>query len=107
MNLTRESILGTKPAPKPLEIPEWGGTIYIRKLSVAAIKALKDDSENVSAVRWLILCVVDENGNPLFTDADADQLESSSSYEVCMKVIKAAMEYNGLSTKSIEEAAGN
>lgn len=107
MNLTRENILGRSLPTLSLEVPEWGGTIHICKLSVAAIKALKDESANVSAVRWLILCVVDEHGKPLFTDSDTEQLESRSSYETCMRVIKAAMEYNGLATKSIEEASGN
>lgn len=105
--LTRDQILGIKPQTKAVEVSEWGGTIHIRKLSVASIKSLKEQSDNVSAVKWLILCVVDEHGVPLFTDDDTEQLESASSYETCMQVIKAAMEYNGLSTASIEEASGN
>lgn len=107
MNLTRENILGRNLPALSIEVPEWGGIIYIRKLSIAAIKKLKGESANVSAVRWLILCVVDEHGNPLFSDDDTEQLESASSYETCMQVIKAAMEYNGLSTRSIEEVSGN
>lgn len=107
MSLTRETILNAKPKTKPIEVPEWGGTVYIRKLSIAAIQSLKEVGERVGGVQWLIVCLCDEHGNNLFTEADAEQLESDTSYETCLAIIHEAMAYNGLSKSAIEEQSGN
>ena len=105
MSLTRENIL--KPAIKPIEVPEWDGTVHIRKLPIKVINQLKGNTDKAGAVEWLIMCVVDEHGEPMFTADDKDQLESSAAYKGCMRVIEAAMEYNGFSNDAIEDASGN
>lgn len=114
--LTRDAILAAKDsATETVEVPEWGGSIIIATMSGAARDAWEQSllgkargevrMANMRA-RLLAACAVDEKGERLFTDADAEALgrKSSLALERCVRVIRRL---NGLDDRDIEDAKGN
>lgn len=79
---------------EPVEVPEWGVTVYLRELSaaqvsqyravaVAAVDLEKDEIKDAGALMSIGSLVVawaacDEQGERLFTDADAAALGEKS-----------------------------
>lgn len=89
-------------AGQALEVPEWGGTVWLRPWSVAdaeryvaLARKLRDGEEpgmNLSA--FVVLhCVTDEQGAPLFTEADAAELAKASA-PVVERIVRRAMKLN-------------
>lgn len=115
MLLTREAILGADDLKRePVEVPEWGGTVYIAMMTGAARDAWEQslvdgkggtNTANIRA-RLVAACAVDEAGSRLFTEADAEALgrKSSIALERCAKV---AQRLNALSSADVESAKGN
>lgn len=110
--LTKEIILAAEDLTrKALEVPEWGGAVYVRTMcgterdewekSLADVK----DSANVRA-RLAVRCLCDEQGNRLFADADAEALGKKSGKILC-RVFDLAIELNRLSPADAEELAKN
>lgn len=61
-----------------VEIPEWGGTVLIRRMTEAEEGRYADwlretGTENASA-KLIVSCLVDERGKPMFTRDDAEWL---------------------------------
>lgn len=75
--LTREQILATAPALLAVEVPEWGGTVYARKLGPVQAATVQDET---NTGRKVVLCVLfgvaNADGARLFADEDAAWLES-------------------------------
>lgn len=94
---------------KEVEVPEWDGYVFIKPLSAAEAlefaEAAKEKKSN-AAVRLVVISVVDDEGNPLFTDADIEQLKKKSMRAV-MTIQKAALKLNGLSDDDEVKAAKN
>jgi hypothetical protein len=120
--LTREQILQAQDLPtEAVEVPEWGGSIYVRGLSgterdafeasVIAPRLDKNgssgsmDMRNIRA-KLAALCIVDENGERLFTDKDVEALGRKSA-SALDRVFSAAQRLSGLSPKDVEELAKN
>lgn len=108
MNL-REMILAAQDAKlEPVEVPEWGVTVYVRRRTVGdciasrkSREAVEDDSD-VSFGTWLLSQVaLDANGNRIFTDEDAKALLDKSDAAVG-RVIDAHARVNGLDTDTPE-----
>lgn len=87
--LDRAAILAAQDLqPMPLDVPEWGGTIYVRGLSAAEaesharemIEAQKAGREiaDLVMVRAVLTCTCDASGAPLFTIADLGALAKKS-----------------------------
>src|SRR5690606_41735748 len=84
--LNREAILAAKDLPRELvEVPEWGGAVYVRALTGAERDAFeqsiveqrgRDARMNLNNLRakLVALTAVDENGERLFSDKDAELL---------------------------------
>lgn len=80
MILNRETILAPrKPVIESLEIPEWGGTVYVRVPTPRQLEEFESKSAKLKAAgnlytglraRIAILACCDENGAPIFTAAD-------------------------------------
>lgn len=80
--LVLTDLLALKPQDylkrEPVEIAEWGGTVYIQELTGAqheklwqSRKGKQDDDFNLDeSIQILLLAVVDEEGNQLFTDRE-------------------------------------
>jgi hypothetical protein len=109
VTLTREQILASRKERKPvrLEVPEWGGEVYVRVLSAADQMALSDGVEpKEMAIKVILHCLVAEDGERIFTDDDADEL-AKEDFPVIMRVFGFVAKQNGLSTKELEEAMEN
>lgn len=86
--------------PVEVEVPEWGGSVFIRPISAAeSLQFIADNERNKdkgdSAVRLMVLSVVDEDGNPLFTEGDLPKVREKS-FRAIMRIQKEALKLNGL-----------
>jgi hypothetical protein len=106
MSLTREQILAARSSRKPirLHVEEWGGEVYIRVLSAADQASMSNGHpESEMPIRLLVKALVDEAGQPIFTDDDVPEL-SKEDFPVIFRVFAEVAKLNGLSTKELEEA---
>jgi hypothetical protein len=115
VSLTREQILqlAGKRTIQKIDVPEWGGEVYIRELlgkerdrleaSVLATNGnnKKSNTENLRA-RLVVLAVVDENGNRLFSDEDAKTV-GTLGVKGLQRAFIMAQRLSGLSDEEIEE----
>jgi hypothetical protein len=106
MNL-REQILTADDLPrKELPIPEWKTKVWIRTLTGGERdrfegRQSKDPFTDVRA-RLAVLCLVDEQGLNLFTEADIPALSAKSS-KALDRVFAASVKLNGISKEDVEE----
>ena len=111
--LSREAILAAE-AIKPIriEVPEWGGYVFITRVSAADWMGIQDSliNEERSNAIWtgkvLSLSIVDENGNRLFTENDIPSLMSKSLSAV-NRLFRAADSINDFTGKGLKEAEKN
>jgi hypothetical protein len=109
VTLTREQILRSRGDRKPvrLEVPEWGGEVYVRVLSAKDQANLAEDVKAAELpIRVILHCLVDEKGKRILTDDDFDAL-SEEDFPIIMKVFAFAAKLNGLSSRELEEAMEN
>ena len=116
--LSREAILQAQDLPtEDVEVPEWGGTCRVRALTGAERDAFeqsivetrgKNTRLNLRNIRakLVALCCVDENGNRLFKDEDAELLGRKSAAAL-NRVFEVAQRLSGLRPEDVEELAGN
>lgn len=117
MALTKDDILALDDLPREsVDVPEWGGTVYVRTLTgterdafeasvMAPRKGARMNTANIRA-RLGVLCIVDENGERLFSDRDAIELGKKSA-PALDRIFTAAQRLNGLSAEDIEELVKN
>jgi len=116
--LTRDQILQVQDLPtEDVEIPEWNGTVRVRGLtgaerdkfeaSIVTRKGNKAEfnPENMRA-KLVAMCVVDENGNRIFTDDDVKALGKKSA-SALDKIFQVAQKLSGLRPEDMEEMAKN
>jgi hypothetical protein len=102
---------------EPVDVPEWGSPkIFLRVISAAAREAVDDALTTVDKdgtirfnrigadARLLVQCLVDEDGERIFTDADVDALGEKSS-AVLARLAEKARELNsvGLDDEKVVE----
>lgn len=120
--LNRDSILGARDfGLKEIDVPEWGGTIYLRKWSAKDRNAYIGKSVNVdedgsghvnyeaifdSQVWAVAMSICDEDGKRLFTDDELDLLATKNG-DVIQRLCEEVYKLNGLAEKSVEESAKN
>jgi len=106
MTLTREQILASRKDRKPVrvEVPEWGGDVFVRVLSAAqSLEFTEGKSDRDVLFVMLVNCLVDEEGQRVFTDDDVEAL-AEEDFPVIMRVYQRVAEVNGLPTKGLEDA---
>lgn len=116
--LTREQILGIVDLPiETVKVPEWsvngdsdvavrGLTVGERDVMVRAwggAQVLLDDEKSA---RFGSLCMVDGNGNRLFTDADVQALKRKS-HIAFDRVLRVALRLSGMGPEAPEDPAKN
>jgi hypothetical protein len=115
--LTKSQILNRKPILQEVQIPQWGGFVYIRPLTVAEQTKLaelgtKFEKANTAAriknitlqvIKW---SVTDADGAPLFDDGDLDQLLQADASAI-MSLQDAIIRYSGLTEESRRELEKN
>jgi len=116
--LSRDDILNAQDLPtERVYVDPWGGEVLVRGLtaaerdeyeaSIVRRKGQKTevDMRNIRA-KLVVRCVVDENGQRVFRDEDAELLGQKSAAAVD-RIFEVAQRLSGLSNRDIEELAGN
>lgn len=114
MPLDRQSILAASDLQtETVPVPEWGGDIIIRTLTASArdladqvLKGADDEGNGLQAARFIAACAVDEQGQPLFTEADITQLAGKANH-VITRVFRACLRVNGIGKGAVETARKN
>lgn len=109
MPIDRQTFLArSRPPTEAVPVPELGGgaTVLVRTLSAGEFLRLRqqvqEDPDRAYA-HWLTSCCVNEDGSPLFTQADAEAL-AGADIRVVSRLIEAAQRVN---VASAETAAKN
>jgi len=112
-SLTRDQILQADDATAALqtvEVPEWGGTVHVRVMTGTQRDRweanVTGDPGNNPRARLATYTLCDEQGKPLFTEADIISL-GGKSVTALDRVLAAAMRANALGPDATEEAAKN
>jgi len=116
--LSKDQILKAQDCKtETVAVPEWGGDVLVRGLTGRERDAFEDESivrrgkhveqnlKNVRA-RLCVRCIVDDQGNRVFDDKDADALGAKSGAALA-RIFDAAQRLSGLSAEDVEELAGN
>lgn len=106
--LTRDDILNVDDLPrKAVEVPEWGGTVYVRALTGGERDKLErmiaSDSVNRASLAAMALC--DTDGKRLFSEEDVKKLATKSGTAL-ERIVSATLSFNALTAEG-EEDAGN
>lgn len=101
----REKILATRTARiEPVEIPEWGETVYVRVMSGRERDNYEREQWELSKngaefdnfrCRLLVKCLCDPTGKRLFEDADAEALGQQPA-DIIRRLFDRAAQINGL-----------
>lgn len=90
----------------PVEVPEWGGTVYVRVLRGVERDQFEEwvNKEKDKSVRsrFLVLSLCDEKGDLLFTPDQVAALGEKSG-DVLGRVFDAAWKMNYLSPAAVDE----
>jgi len=116
--LTREQVLGAKPAAEDVECPELGGPVRVCEMVLAqrevfemAVSETADDGQRVTKTEGfranlLIATVMGEDGAPLFGPEDfalVQQLPATAAD----RLAQVAIRLNGLEKNAVEDAVKN
>lgn len=115
MSLTRDQILAVDDLPREtVAVPEWGGELIIRGLTGRERDAYEQslirgrgvvDYDNARA-KLLVRCIIDESGERVFTEDDADALGRKAG-AVLDRLFSVAARLSGLGPGDVEELMGN
>ena len=108
MSLNREQILNARNRadrrPVKVSVPEWGGDVYLRVLTVADQVALSEDVKPADMpVQVLLHCLVDEEGTRILQDDDAAEL-AKEDFPLVLRLFAEAAKLNGLTSRELEDA---
>lgn len=116
--LSADDVLGAQDfTVEPVEVPEWGGQIYVRTLSAAQRDLYEQQFVNMKTgkrigtiknirARLVVLAACNQDGEAMFTEKQIDQVGAKSAAAVD-RVFDAAAKLNGLTADDVEELAGN
>ena len=97
-----------------VEVPEWGGWVYIRSLSArerdlfeGSIGAVagKQNLANLRA-RLVVLCLCDEDGNRILED-DQSEFLGAKNAQVINRLFEKARRLSGMTDKDVKELEKN
>lgn len=119
--LSKDAIISVNDAVfEDVHVPEWGGWVRVKGLTARERSVLENEhTETVSngnVVRNKVspsyraalcaMCIVNENGNPLFGQADIVSLGSKNG-RALERVFDVARKLSGIGADNVEEAAKN
>ncbi len=114
-HLTAKDILNAKLNSRQINIPEWGGVVFIREPTgyergeyEILVSNASGDDEILKEIRGICAakCITDSNGKRLFTDDQIDKLNETSA-NALDRVIDAYREIALLEEREITNAAKN
>jgi hypothetical protein len=109
--LTRQDCLAANDLSlKEYEVKAWDGVVYLKKMTAKDQIDFEEmtqgkDKKNI-LTKLLVMCVSDEQGNKLFTEADIDALNNKSAAAV-MEISNAILEANYMTNDDIEDLSKN
>ena len=117
MALTKEQILSITPKLQEVEVPEWGGSVFVRPVTLAEQAKLADlgvkyEKESVvvrmksitlQLVQW---AVCDEDGHSLFEMKDIEALMNKSA-SAFLRLQDAILKFSGLTEESRKDLEKN
>lgn len=114
MPLTKEQILAANDRRTiEVQVPEWGDTVRLAVMSGTERESFEREWTNSEEkliphykLKMLRRCLVDDNGDAMFTDADLDALGKKNAM-VLDRLFTECMKLNGFQKDSVEEAAKN
>lgn len=110
--LSKEQILSAKDSKhKDIDVPEWGGKVRVSVMSGVARDqfeslVLADEDNGNRRAKYLSACIVDDNGDLMFTDKEVEALGRKSA-KALDRLFDVALELNGITEDSVEEAEKN
>ena len=118
--LTADEILAANDCkPVPVEVPEWGGTVYLRPMDGKNLQAWEEDMANrpmdgdritkLDRVRGTLLqkTLCDAEGNLLFSgNGGIDELEKRNG-AVLTRLTNQALRMHNLGAAEVERLQGN
>lgn len=114
--LSKEQILAAHDlATEDVDVSEWGGAVRLRLLTGTERARFEDEVLDARSkgkelprfkLKLLALCLVDDAGNRLFTDAELDALGKKSA-KVIEVLFDACRRMNGLAQDAVEEEEKN
>lgn len=116
--LTRDEILSIDDVKtETVDVPEWGGEVIVRNVGgrdrdrwEASLTQQRGNQtvQNLDNMRakLVVKAVVDEDGNRVFSDQDANALGGKSSAAI-VRVFNVAARLSGIGDDAIEDALGN
>lgn len=119
MTLSRDDVLSADDRElREVEVPEWGGTLYVRELSAKEVEDFQSEASELQEkaeqgkdlpYSWraslVALCAADEDGERLFEPDDRGALGDRSNDSID-RVADAALEVNGIDLSG-EDDEGN
>lgn len=106
MDLRKRILAANDIKVEPIEIPEWGGTYYVKVMSGTERDQFEESyaEQKMKAfrVRFLVVALCDEKGERVFGDDDAAELGKKSSV-VINRVFEVAWKVNAFTTEAVEE----
>jgi hypothetical protein len=102
MSDLRDKILSaSKKNLTPLEVPEWGCTVYISSLSARDFNRLVNVLKSAEVpddffARFVYLCACDESGIRIFNEGDIEAIQEMDADPV-KRIAMKAQEVNGFS----------
>jgi hypothetical protein len=88
----------------------YGGVVYLKTMSAKEQldieKSSRNKNEDNLATKLIVMCVCDEQGNPLFTEADIDAINNKSA-SVVLELYEAIIHINMKDDRDIEDLAKN
>lgn len=117
MALTKEEILAVPPQVKQVDVPEWGGSVYIRPVTLkeqaklADLGAKFEKSSTLDRMRNGTLCLIqwtvcDADGQSLFGSDDMARLLDKSA-SAFLRLQDEILALSGLTKESREELEKN
>lgn len=103
MSLTKAQILAADDlAREEIEVPEWGGTVWVRMLTGAEMMTVLNSQADSYQANMLAACLCDESGARLFSAEEAGEAMGKS-YEVLSRLLEAARRLNNFNREAAEK----
>lgn len=114
--INKQSIFASQDLKtEPVDLPEWGGALAVRTMTgaerdawEASLSPAGGTGPNLANLRarLLVKCITNDQGERVFTDADADALGAKSA-AVLERLFAVAQRLNGLAGNAVGTAEKN
>lgn len=102
--MNRDDFLAKSDKPRTIDITlDDGRTVKVRKLSQAEVETLKakyaTEAKALEGFRFVVSrCVVDDNGERVFSDEDQQKL-TDVDFDIVQQIASEVVEFSGLNKK--------